>query len=100
MDLKLFCMTFGIVFLAELGDKTQLTALALSSGKPTCWLTVFLGSSLALVCTSAIAAVGGSVIARYIPAKYLIATAAIFFIIMGCCMLINLACKCSSPPAA
>lgn len=100
MDWKLFGMTFGVVFLAELGDKTQLTALALSSGKPTCWLTVFLGSSLALVCTSALAAVGGSVIARYVPAKYLIAIAASFFIVIGCCMLINLACKCSTPPAA
>ncbi len=99
MDFKLFFLTFGIVFLAELGDKTQLIALALSSGKPTCWFTVFLGSSLALICTSAIAALGGNLIARYIPGKYLIAAAACFFIIAGCYMLINLACKCSNPPA-
>ncbi len=49
--LKVFFSTAGTVFLAELGDKTQLAALLLAaeSGRP---VVVFLGASLALICSS------------------------------------------------
>jgi len=91
MDFKTLICTFGIVFLAELGDKTQLTALALTSSKPKAGLSVFLGSSLALICTSALAVLCGAILTRYIPAKYIHLTSAILFIILGCMMLARIA---------
>lgn len=83
MDAKIFLMTFGIVFLAELGDKTQLTALALTSGNKGAALSVFLGSAIALACTSAIAVFGGEFISKWIPERWLNIGSAALFIIMG-----------------
>jgi putative Ca2+/H+ antiporter (TMEM165/GDT1 family) len=65
-----FVTTFTTVFLAELGDKTQLAALLLSaqSGRP---LLVFLGASLALICSSLVGVLLGRWLARVMPAQQL-----------------------------
>lgn len=89
MDFKIFFTTFAVVFLAELGDKTQLTALALTSGNRGAGLSVFLGSAIALTCTSAVAVFCGDLIARYIPQKFLILGSAALFIVMGVVMLVS-----------
>lgn len=62
--------TFTTVFLAELGDKTQLAALLLSaqSGQP---LVVFVGASLALICSSLVGVLLGRWLARLLPAHEL-----------------------------
>ncbi|WP_321494052.1 TMEM165/GDT1 family protein [uncultured Desulfobacter sp.] len=82
MDLKLIISTFVLIFLAELGDKTQLTALAASAGcnKP---LSVLLGASLALVFSSVLAIAIGSLIGGNFPIKYVKLTAGILFIVFG-----------------
>lgn len=87
MDWKILLLSFGSVFLAELGDKTQLTTLALTTGKPGAVWMVFIGSALALTATSAIAAFGGDFIARYVPERYLHLASALLFIIMGIVLL-------------
>ena len=58
--------TFSTVFLAELGDKTQIATLLLSaqSGKP---LIIFLGSSSALICSSLVAVLLGRWLSRTMP---------------------------------
>ncbi len=66
LDLKLLLSTFGLVFLAELGDKTQLATLSLASSGHSRF-TVFLGSAAALILTSAIAVVVGAAVARAYP---------------------------------
>ena len=78
MDLKLFLMAFGVIFLAELGDKTQLTVFTLVTQyhKP---LPIFPGASLALVLVTLIAAVFGDVVAKYVPPSYLKLAAGILF---------------------
>jgi len=53
-DMRLLVSTFAAVFLAELGDKTQVATLSLAAGSSSRW-AVFAGASLALVATSAIA---------------------------------------------
>jgi putative Ca2+/H+ antiporter (TMEM165/GDT1 family) len=65
-----FITTFTTVFLAELGDKTQLAALLLSaqSGRP---LLVFVGASLALICSSLVGVLLGRWLARAMPAHQL-----------------------------
>ena len=82
MDLSLLISTFLTVFLAELGDKTQLATVALSgtSDRP---LAVFVGSSSALVLASLLGAMAGGSIANMIPTEWLQLAAAVGFLIIG-----------------
>ena len=82
MDWKLLATTFGAVFIAELGDKTQLATLSLATGKVN-RLSVFLGSASALVCTSLLAVLAGEIISRYVPPQYLRRGAGAIFIVLG-----------------
>jgi putative Ca2+/H+ antiporter (TMEM165/GDT1 family) len=86
MDLKVFLTTFGLIFLAELGDKTQLATLsfAAESKSP---LAVFVGSASALVLTSLLAVVLGAGLGRFIPGNYVKIGAGILFIILGAWMI-------------
>ena len=88
MDLKLLVSTFVLVFLAELGDKTQLATLSLTaSGKSR--LAVFLGAAGALVLTSAIAVLVGGTVARLVPEVWIQRAAGASFIIMGVLILVG-----------
>ncbi|MCF7973885.1 MAG: TMEM165/GDT1 family protein [Phycisphaerae bacterium] len=83
---KLFLSTFVLIFLAELGDKTQLAAMAKSiEGR----MTVFLAASLALVCSTLIAVLFGKALSSIIPEKYIQMAAAVLFILFGAVMLYN-----------
>jgi putative Ca2+/H+ antiporter (TMEM165/GDT1 family) len=82
MDLKILLTTFGIIFLAELGDKTQLAILAFAAESRS-RVAVFLGSSTALVLTSLLAVVFGSIVGRFVPANYLRTGAGALFIVLG-----------------
>jgi putative Ca2+/H+ antiporter (TMEM165/GDT1 family) len=86
MDWKLVVTTFVSIFVAELGDKTQLATLAFSSGAHSKW-AIFLGSASALVATSAIAVLGGEAASKLIPPKVLERVAACAFIVIGAWML-------------
>ena len=82
MLLTLFITTFFTIFLAEMGDKTQLTTITLSSttNKP---LAVFLGSSIALILATLLGALAGGSIANLIPAFLLKLLSGIVFLIIG-----------------
>lgn len=82
MDLKIFMTTFGLVFLAELGDKTQLATLLLSSGSDS-KLSVFIGSAGALILCSLLAVVAGTAVSRYVPEQYIRIGAGIAFTAVG-----------------
>jgi Ca2+/H+ antiporter, TMEM165/GDT1 family len=87
INMKLFVSTFVLIFLAELGDKTQLAAMAKSiEGR----MTVFLAASLALICSTLIAVLFGDALTRIIPERVLQGAAAILFIVFGMVMLYNL----------
>ncbi len=88
MDWKLFVSTFAAIFMAELGDKTQLAALSLSAGSSSKW-TVFAGSALALVATSAIAVAGGEVVSRFVSPLWLRRIAGVVFVAMGLLFLLR-----------
>jgi Ca2+/H+ antiporter, TMEM165/GDT1 family len=88
MDFKLFLATFASIFLAELGDKTQLATLSLSAGSASRW-TVFLASSLALVLTSAIAVLGGEALARVVPPNVIQRAAGALFVVLGVVFLVK-----------
>ena len=86
MDLRVLLTTFGIIFLAEMGDKTQLAAMTMAADTKRPW-AVFIGSSLALVAVSALGVVVGSVIGQYVPLEWVKRIAAVAFIAMGILML-------------
>lgn len=82
MDLRIVATVFGALFLAELGDKTQLAVISLvAAGQPA--IAVFTGASLALVASTAMAVLGGEGLLRLIPAEVLQLIAAAIFIVVG-----------------
>ncbi len=100
MDWKLSTGTFVAIFVAEMGDKTQLAAFALSGGANSKW-SVFLGASLALVATTAIAVLAGGLIGRHVPELWLKRGAGALFVVMGILMLLTKAPEQgAAPPAA
>lgn len=83
MDWKILSTVFASVFIAELGDKTQLATMLFASDKDTSKLSVFLGAAAALVVTSAIGVAAGSVISQYVSEKTLQYAAGIGFVAIG-----------------
>jgi len=83
MDFKVLSTVFTSVFIAELGDKTQLATMLFASDKDTSKLVVFLGASLALVATSAIGVLAGSAISQYVSERTLQYVAGVGFIAIG-----------------
>ena len=82
MDWRLAASTFLAVFLAELGDKTQIATFALSAGGRSRW-AVFVGAALALVATSAVAVLAGGLIGRTIPVAWVKRLAVAVFLVIG-----------------
>ena len=83
MELKLLFTVFGTVFLAELGDKTQLATLLFAADAQVDKMTVFIGASLALITASAIGVLAGGMVAQYVEPRYLSWAAGIGFILIG-----------------
>jgi putative Ca2+/H+ antiporter (TMEM165/GDT1 family) len=80
--------TFLMIFLAELGDKTQLSTFAYASQSRSP-LSVFLGASLALVCTSFLGVVLGGVLGRFVPERIMKFLAAAVFLGFGAWTLVQ-----------
>ena len=87
VDWRILASTFGLIFLAELGDKTQLAAIALSA-ESKAPLAVFVGAVLALALVTLIAVAIGGTLTRVIPARYIRMAAGGLFVIIGILMLI------------
>jgi putative Ca2+/H+ antiporter (TMEM165/GDT1 family) len=83
VDWKAFAVVFASVFIAEMGDKTQLATMLFSSDKVVSKWTVFFGASLALVTASAIGVLVGSALSNYISEKQLHYFAGAGFVLIG-----------------
>lgn len=84
LNWRLFLTTMGMVFLSEMGDKTQITTLLLAGAKPAYVFWVGLGSATALICTSFLEVIIGSgVIARYIKPRITRLVSGVVFLLMG-----------------
>lgn len=99
MDWKLFVSTFAAIFVAELGDKTQLAAFALAGSASSRW-TVFAAAALALVATTGMAVVAGAVIGRHVPAVWLRRGAGVMFVVLGIVFLLSRPEPAETPPGA
>lgn len=83
MDAKLFATVFATIFLAELGDKTQLATLLFAAHSGSKLLTIFVAASLALVTSTAIGVLAGALVSNHVEPRYLSYFAGIGFILIG-----------------
>ena len=88
MDWKVFLATFGTIFLAELGDKTQLATIMMTS-KTKLPLSVFIGASLALCLVTLAGVLFGEGLIALIPQNILKKMAALAFIAIGVWMFLG-----------
>jgi putative Ca2+/H+ antiporter (TMEM165/GDT1 family) len=82
MDWNALFSTLGLVFIAELGDKTQLAVVTQTCKHRKPW-AVFLGASAALIAVTALGAIGGQILGQFIPERILRIAAALAFVVMG-----------------
>ncbi len=80
LNLKLLASTFVLIFVAELGDKTQLAAMARASGGK---LPVFIGASLALVCSTLLAVLFGDALTKLVPEWVIKTASGVLFVAFG-----------------
>lgn len=83
MDWKVFITIFAAVFIAELGDKTQLATMLFAADKEVGKMTVFIAASFALLVATALGVLAGSLLSAYINEKYLHYIAGTGFILIG-----------------
>lgn len=84
LDWRLFFSVLGIVFISEMGDKTQITTLLLAGAKPHYVFWVALGSAMALICTSFLEVlIGSKIIARYMKPHVIKLLSGVSFIVLG-----------------
>jgi putative Ca2+/H+ antiporter (TMEM165/GDT1 family) len=83
LDWKIFLTIFASVFIAELGDKTQLATMLFAADKEVSKYTVFFAASAALIVATAIGVLAGSLLSEYINEKYLNYIAGMGFILIG-----------------
>jgi putative Ca2+/H+ antiporter (TMEM165/GDT1 family) len=83
MDVKVFLTVFATVFVAELGDKTQLATMLFAADREVNKYTVFLAASTALIVASALGVLGGALLSEYVNGKYLHYIAGIGFVAIG-----------------
>ncbi len=88
MDWQIFWVTFGTVFLAEMGDKTQLAALTLTADKGAPW-TILAGACAALCLATLIGVVVGGVVAQYVPQALIKKAAGTAFVVIGVLILLG-----------
>jgi Ca2+/H+ antiporter, TMEM165/GDT1 family len=88
IDWRVLLTTFGTIFLAEMGDKTQLAAMTMAAQtkRP---LTVFIGAALALCCVSALGVVVGGALGQFLPLVWIKRAAALGFIAIGVLILLD-----------
>ena len=82
MNLSAFITTFVTVFLAEMGDKTQLAVFGFASQNVSKW-TVFIAASLGLIAATVVGVLAGAIVGKYISPVYIKYGSGALFIIIG-----------------
>jgi putative Ca2+/H+ antiporter (TMEM165/GDT1 family) len=84
-ELRVLLSTFALLFVAELGDKTQLAVISMTAKhKMPVW--VFIGATVALAAVTGLGVLGGEVLTRFVPEAVLRKVAAVSFVVMGLLM--------------
>ena len=88
MDWRTSLTAFAMIFLAELGDKTQLTTMVMAA-QTRSPVAVFLGAAAALVLTSLLGVAFGEAITRVVPVRLIRSVAGAFFVVVGILLLVS-----------
>ncbi|MBI2915985.1 MAG: TMEM165/GDT1 family protein [Elusimicrobia bacterium] len=88
LDWKLFWVTFGSIFLAELGDKTQLGVLSFTASSGSPW-TVFLAASTALIAATCVGVLAGSFLSKFIQPRILEICGGALFVSIGLWLILH-----------
>src|SRR5215813_13857468 len=88
MDWRIVVSTFGVIFLAEMGDKTQLAAMTLAAQSQKPW-SVLIGAAVGLVVVSAIGVTAGALLTDVLPVAWIKRASAVAFIAVGVLMLLG-----------
>ncbi|NLX58436.1 MAG: TMEM165/GDT1 family protein [Phycisphaerae bacterium] len=80
---EMFLFTFAAIFVAELGDKTQLATMSLAAGNRHGRWAVFVGAAVALTATSALACLAGRLVGQYLDPRIMKLAAAVLFAVLG-----------------
>lgn len=88
MDPRIVVTSFLVIFLAEMGDKTQLAAMTLAAQTQKPW-AVLIGSALALTCVSALGVASGAAVSQFVPLDWLKRGSAVIFIAIGFLILLG-----------
>jgi putative Ca2+/H+ antiporter (TMEM165/GDT1 family) len=88
VDWRVMLTTFGVIFLAEMGDKTQLVAMTMAAETKKPW-AVFVGAAVALACVSALGVAVGGALGHYLPVGWIKRVAAVAFIVIGVLILVG-----------
>ena len=83
MDLKALLAIFATVFLAELGDKTQLATLLFAAKNPQAKWLVFFAAAAALVLAAGLGVLAGGWLAQHVNTRALTRVAGVGFILIG-----------------
>jgi putative Ca2+/H+ antiporter (TMEM165/GDT1 family) len=84
-EFRVLLSTFALLFVAELGDKTQLAVISMTAKhKMPVW--IFIGATLALAAVTAVGVLGGELLTRFVPEMVLRRVAAVMFVVMGLLM--------------
>ena len=86
MDWKIFGTAFITLFLAELGDKTQLAIITMSASTES-KVALFLGASAGLILVSLLGVLAGGILSQWVPVEWLQRIVAVAFIAIGVLML-------------
>lgn len=89
MNWKIFFLTFISIFLAELGDKTQLATIAFTADNNKYKWFVFFGAAFALVLTSFLGVFFGYLLTEYIPLRYIKLASGILFLVIGILLIVS-----------
>jgi putative Ca2+/H+ antiporter (TMEM165/GDT1 family) len=89
MDLRLFATVFATIFIAELGDKTQLATVLYASDASHPRLTVFAASAAALVLSAGLGVLAGSLVAQHVDPKLVRWLAGLGFVAVGAWILLS-----------
>ena len=83
MDIKVLATVFATVFLAELGDKTQLATMLYAADREVSKWTVFLGAAAALIVASGLGVLAGTLLSNFINERVLHYVAGVGFVLVG-----------------
>ncbi len=83
MDLKIFLTVFTTIFIAEIGDKTQLATILYASGAEYSKIAVFIGAAAALILASGIGVLIGATVSHLLHPRYMSWIAGVAFILVG-----------------